>query len=245
MCTLTWRDQDGLEVFFNRDELKTRSRAEPPRAFETEKGTKYLAPTDPDAGGTWMLANEHGLVVCLLNRWHEEGEQTFSKSRGLIVTQLANCSSLTDFNMSLPPLCDGAKPFDLICFSKGEVAGFTWSGRLLSKIYPHPPLTSSSFRFEEVKTAREKAFEESADLENFQNPQAQPASAFTVRMNRPDAQTWSRSQLKITTSEISWDYWEEFPDLAQKPELYRSVLSLALAVFRATGFRRPYCGSSP
>ena len=227
MCTLTWRDQDGLEVFFNRDELKTRSRAKPPQVYRSEKGVQYLAPIDPDAGGTWMLANEHGLIVCLLNRWHEEAELDFHKSRGLIVTKLADLNSLTEVEELLPLQCLGAKPFDLIAFSRGEIAGYTWSGKALTSFQPQLPLTSSSFRFEEVKAAREKAFKESAELEQFQNPQTLPSSAFTVRMNRPDAQTWSRSQLKLNDTEIRWDYWEEFPDLSQEPELHQKKLTLS------------------
>ena len=226
MCTLTWRDRDGLEVFFNRDELKTRSRAEPPHTHLSENGTTFLAPIDPDAGGTWMLANEHGLVICILNRWHEESGQRFQKSRGLIVTELADCESPAALTEILSNKCPGAKPFDLVSFAHGALAGFTWNGKTLSTFQPQIPLTSSSFRFQEVRAAREKAFQESHDLEHFQNPQALPSTAFTVRMNRPDAQTWSRSQLKVDKAEVRWDYWEEFPDLTREPELHRSTLNL-------------------
>ena len=227
MCTLTWRNKDGLEVFFNRDELKTRSRAEPPRMHRAGNGTRYLAPIDPDAGGTWLLANEHGLIICLLNRWHEESGLDFHKSRGAIVTELATCSTLADVEESLPNNCSGAKPFDLISFSKNGLAGFAWSGKVLDKFQPQIPLTSSSFRFQEVKAAREKAFQESPNLEHFQNPQITACSAYTVRMNRPDAQTWSRSQLKVTASEIAWDYWEEFPALDQEPKLHQTALTIS------------------
>ena len=76
MCTLTWwRGEEGeFEVFFNRDEKKTRSRAELPLKRE-ENGMQFLSPRDPDGGGTWMLVNEHGVVLCLLNRWHEESKE--------------------------------------------------------------------------------------------------------------------------------------------------------------------------
>jgi len=70
MCTLTWRrgSKETVEVFFNRDEKKTRSRAEPPGERFDANGVRYLSPLDPESGGTWMLVNERGLVVCLLNR---------------------------------------------------------------------------------------------------------------------------------------------------------------------------------
>ena len=75
MCTLTWwRGGNGaFEVYFNRDEKKTRSVAVPPGVHEV-RGVRFLAPVDPDGRGTWIVANEQGLVVCLLNRWQEEGE---------------------------------------------------------------------------------------------------------------------------------------------------------------------------
>lgn len=227
MCTLTWqRQEDGLEVFFNRDELKTRSRAKPPCEYSTEKRTRYLSPIDTDAGGTWMLVNEHGLLACLLNRWHDEGGLTFRKSRGRIVTDLADARHLEDLHRLLPNRCDGAKPFDLLAFKGEQVAGFTWDGKELSTLDPRMPMTSSSFEFEDVKTSREKAFAESSSLEEFQSSEGCCNTAYTVRMNRPDAQTWSRSRVRVGVQEITWDYWEEFPDLAKESELHHSTLLL-------------------
>ena len=36
--------------------------AEPPRV-RTQRGVSFLSPRDPDGGGTWMLANERGLLT--------------------------------------------------------------------------------------------------------------------------------------------------------------------------------------
>ena len=74
MCTLTWwRGESGeLEIFFNRDERKTRPVADPPSRFESD-GVSFLSPRDPKGGGTWMTVNEYGIVVCLLNKWELEG----------------------------------------------------------------------------------------------------------------------------------------------------------------------------
>lgn len=227
MCTLTWRNEDDLEVFFNRDELKTRSRAKPPREFKTEGGTRYLSPIDPDAGGTWMLANEHGLIICLLNRWHEETGTTFVKSRGQIVTELADCSSLPEALNLLPTLCAGAKPFDLVAFHQENLAGLSWLGDKTGAFEPQMPITSSSYQFEKVKSARTKAFTQYSSLEQFQDSQGQDSSAYTVRMNRPDAQTWSRSRLKVTSTEIHWDYWEEYSNLEKEPTLHQISLALS------------------
>jgi hypothetical protein len=54
MCTVSWwREPDSYTVFFNRDELKTRSRALPP-TIQQQNGVRYIAPTDADGGGTWL-----------------------------------------------------------------------------------------------------------------------------------------------------------------------------------------------
>lgn len=226
MCTLTWRDEDGLEIFFNRDERKTRSRALPPQEITSPDGTRYLSPIDPDAGGTWMLVNEHGLAVCLLNRWHQESGQVFNKSRGQIVAALASERSVQEIAAHLPALCPDAKPFDLVAFLAKEARGFRWDGSQLTFFEPEMPLTSSSYCFEEVREARSQAFSQSDNLEDFQASARQPKSAFTVRMNRPDAQTWSRSHLVFSPQSVRWDYWEEFPDLEEEPRLHQITLTL-------------------
>lgn len=69
MCTITWlQREDGYEVFCNRDELKTRRPALPPRFAECA-GVRYLAPIDVDGGGSWLGVNELGLSLCLINHY--------------------------------------------------------------------------------------------------------------------------------------------------------------------------------
>ena len=226
MCTLSWREsEEDLEIFFNRDELKTRSRAEPPRLFTSPSGIRYLAPIDPDGGGSWMAVNERGLLVCLLNRWHQNAPLA-TQSRGGITLSLIDSDSLDDIRKTLPALSSNTKPFDLIAFSDKQSIGYSWDGSALTAFTPKRPLTSSSFRFEEVKAARLANFTESprCDLQTYHADLSETPSAYTVRMNRPDAQTWSRSQVRISRKGIDWQYWEEFPDLGKDPELHRTTL---------------------
>jgi len=225
MCTLSWREsEEDLEIFFNRDELKTRSRADPPRLFTSPSGTRYLAPIDPDGGGSWMAANERGLLVCLLNRWHIDAPPA-TRSRGAIILSLIDCESIDDIAEQLPDLAKDTKPFDLIAFSGKEKVGYSWDGEVLSPFAPDLPLTSSSFRFEDVRDARFKSFAtKSCSLETFHADDDETPSAYTVRMNRPDAQTWSRSQVRISTKGIDWSYWEEFPNLDKVPKFHQMTL---------------------
>ena len=92
MCTLTfaWRVFRDAPVLLgaNRDEAVDRP-AEPP-AVRGET-TRYVAPRDAKAGGTWIGLNECGLVVAITNRWLES-THSGDRSRGLLV---ADCLAST------------------------------------------------------------------------------------------------------------------------------------------------------
>ena len=213
-----WRGESQYEVFFNRDELKTRARAIPPQAQHTAQGVEFLAPTDPDAGGTWMLVNEHGLTVCLLNRWHEEPVVDRGKSRGQLVLGMAGLTNTRQVMDNLLKI-DGSpyKPFTLVAIDQGGVQIMAWNGVELFTQKPTQPLTSSSYCYNDVKKARCTAYGRLLDmnptsLSTYQAGEPE-ASAFTVRMNRPDAQTWSRSRIRVSPGEIIWEYLEEMPGL--------------------------------
>lgn len=226
MCTLTWnRSLAGdLEVYFNRDELKTRPVADPPAHYESG-ATRFVSPRDPKGSGTWMLANDHGLVVCLLNKWELEGREIESpQSRGRLVWSMAGASSLMEVGRRLSCL-ESYQAFTLTAFSKDEARLWEWDGQELNVGEVPDFLTSSSYRFEEVKSAREGCFASGRRGNDFHASTDEMPSAYSVRMNRPDAQTWSRSHL-ILTDRISWTYLAEQPGLSGSPEQFRIELPL-------------------
>ena len=226
---MTWRRlETGREVYFNRDELKTRSRALPPRLRKTASGVRYLAPEDPDGGGTWLAVNEKGLTLALLNRWHEQGERLDSqRSRGGLIPSLIDCGTAAEARFSLEGMSlDCFRPFTLVLLGEEDVV-MAWDGASLLEEPGECPLTSSSFRFEEVRRARKEAYAGAADdLATFHAGGGSCASAYTVRMNRPDAQTWSRSVIRLG-QDIFWTYYEEMPDLEGAPVEHRARLDLA------------------
>ena len=57
-------DQLLLRVVCNRDELTTRTPALPPTLW-TAGPRRVLMPIDPHSGGTWIAANDAGLVFVL------------------------------------------------------------------------------------------------------------------------------------------------------------------------------------
>lgn len=234
MCTLTWRREakGTFEVFFNRDEKKTRSRAEPPREFLNPDGLRFLSPIDPDAGGTWMLANEMGVVVCLLNRWHESYVEVAEPvySRGRLVSGMAPMENVPAVEEDLRRrdlAC--CRPFTLVAFDPVGERGWEWNGRTLQRADLQMPLTSSSFHYEEVAQARRDWFEESVDrgggnreqLWRFHSETPDGPSAYTVRMCRPDAQTMSRSIVRVDARRVDWNYVEENAELRGEPRVVR------------------------
>ena len=85
MCTVTWVHEQagGYHLFSSRDEKRTRSVALTPELYETS-GVRWMAPLDPDGGGSWVAVNEFGFSVCLLNGNGTPG----TLSRGRLVTEL-------------------------------------------------------------------------------------------------------------------------------------------------------------
>lgn len=225
MCTLTWwSNSEGYEVFFNRDERKGRKPALPPSVQTNAAGDKYLAATDGDAGGTWLLANAHGISLAILNYYEREPDETDTqsyRSRGLLVTDLASCRSLEDIHKRLSQEeMPQYKAFTLMGFqldSHIRVWLWRWDGSKLigPELDPTMPVCSSSFLTAEVVAQRERMLEdillsgpmneEMLDEFHHQDDGGKP-SAYTVRMNRDDAQTWSISRLRVTHLQASFRY---------------------------------------
>lgn len=243
MCTLTWRRAAGrYEVFFNRDERKTRSRAEPPRMRE-DGASRFVAPRDPDGGGTWILANGHGVTICLLNRWHEEprSQTTPVRSRGRLVWEMADVANVpaAEEHLRLQNL-ETVRPFSIVAFDPVGERAWDWDGQRLVAVAPERPMTSSAFHFEEVLAARKARFNdlrccissENELLERFHADAENGPSAFTVRMCRSDAQTMSRSQILVGRDHVQWRYWEEQPELVGPARLFECTLGPETAVDR-------------
>ncbi|MDB4400634.1 NRDE family protein [Akkermansiaceae bacterium] len=226
MCTLTWtRGGPGqLEVWFNRDENKARPIADPPSLYELD-GVKFLSPRDPQGGGTWMIANEFGLVVCLLNKWELDVHTTLGrrKSRGQLVWNMATARGVDELESFLNEL-DHYPAFTLAGISGENERFWEWNGQELREVKGAMPMTSSSYCFEAVREAREEVFSDGKRGSDFHGSLEEDASAYTVRMNRPDAQTWSRSYLRLGKV-LTWEYLAEKVNLEGEPECSLVTLS--------------------
>src|SRR5262245_50558560 len=96
MCTVSIVPlASGFRVACNRDERRTRARASRP-IVHTGAATTSLWPVDPASGGTWIGANDAGLVLVLLNRANPGTRPTVYPplSRGTIIPPLLEKDSL-------------------------------------------------------------------------------------------------------------------------------------------------------
>ena len=236
MCSVSWHHQkDGYEVFFNRDEKKTRGRAVPPSPGEIE-GVRYLSPKDADAGGTWLLANEHGVTLALLNYWGTVSKEANpALSRGSLLSQhLANQTSASSAIKHLRHISlTGYGNFTLAAFDLATSSAgpqvVRWNGEGLTSLQPEMPLCSSSFLPDAVIESRRRYFQTLPD----QNPETlwdwhsreDAPTAYTVRMHRPDAQTWSISRVSVNRETVHWRYIEEMPGLTASPVEHQAFLT--------------------
>lgn len=219
MCTVTWlREGDSYSVFFNRDELKTRARALPP-ACQMQNGVSYLAPVDPDGGGTWLGVNQFGLTCGVLNNYAITNVRSRSfRSRGLLVPALLDCASPFAALSKLRTLpLDDFRPFFLLLLSPRQPQVLcTWNGDALHfDENVSLPLSSSSFDTQRVVENRRNEFAALSARQQFLNQKflasyhashSSSGGAYSVCMHRDDASTVSYSQINVTPAQIEFLY---------------------------------------
>jgi hypothetical protein len=237
MCTMTWFVRDhGYELFFNRDERTSRHRALPPEISVAE-GVKIVAPTDTDAGGTWIAANQHGVTVCLLNHYQFEQLETYKTwvSRGAIVRHFATATCVADVvtQFASLPLAD-YRAFRLFVIEpSGDNALCVWDGhapRVETDVCA--PKSSSSVDAVHVKGIRKALFQNlglsaSTSTDAFVNYHAShlPArSKESVCMHREDANTVSFTHVAVLKDSVEMRYADGPPCEAELGEVIRIPL---------------------
>jgi uncharacterized protein with NRDE domain len=131
MCTVSAvRSLDGtaLRILVNRDEHRLRPVARPPALREWEGGSA-IWPTDPTGGGTWVAANDRGLVFALINL---DGQQSAPEqlSRGLLIPALAAARSLDDVRRRWEGVDTSAfAAFALMVFTRHDMVVLTQDAR--------------------------------------------------------------------------------------------------------------------
>lgn len=238
MCTMTWfvRNQ-GYELFFNRDERNSRRRASPPTLTIVD-GVQVIAPTDTDAGGTWIAVNQYGVTVCLLNHYQFEQIESYKDwiSRGQIVRHFSGAARIDDViaefaNLSL----NDYRAFRLFVIEpSGDNSLCVWDGhtpRVEQNV--SSPKSSSSVDAVHVKGMRRTLFR-NLDLDNSASTQAyldyhashQPTrSKESVCMHREDANTVSLTHVAVSGEQIAMRYADGPPCQAPLGDLVEIAFS--------------------
>ena len=238
-----WRGGDGCYgVHFNRDEKKDRALGEPPAVIE-RRGISGIAPSDPQAGGTWILCNAFGLTVAVLNSYQAEpsdhrqcrDDETRSlSSRGEIPHLLADApdvghalSQLRNLDMSrYRPVC-------VVLLDPHSEACLRSDGTERSVILEGPiaqPLLSSSFAPEEVFASRREIYAQLQcgapgalrdRLRGFHHFTGGTATAHTPKMLRPDAQTFSYTELDVDSENVRCRYEAYDREFAGESQIFQ------------------------
>ena len=224
MCTVTWMHQEnGYQLFCNRDEKKTRPVALPPRV-QSCAAVRFLAPVDPQSGGSWIAVNEFGVSICLLNGdpvHHCLGKYPEQvKSRGLIPPQLITAVSASECILHLQELALAwFAPFTVLVLQPDTPAIIAvWDGRRVAinqSADSMLPLTSSAFEPQRISKSRERRFVRrlreaghlSAEvLRDFHSSRGERHYAFSSCMHREDAETVSFSRVIVNRDRIQFVY---------------------------------------
>lgn len=130
----------GYILAGNRDELLRRARALPPTRH-SRGARSWLAPLDPDGGGTWTSVNAAGLSLSLLNNYAAVmAEPAAPISRGQLVHDLCDCADLREVEQRLAdwkPRFARVRPFVLLAVAamSGQVVAMEvgWNGSELTQ----------------------------------------------------------------------------------------------------------------
>lgn len=220
MCTLSWvRGEEGYELFFNRDERRTRGSEIAP-AESVRDGVRILAPRDADFGGTWIAVNEHGTSVCVLNGAAPAEAPAGLESRGQLVLELATASDANEAAGELTSVRAARfRPFVLVVLDPASEAFVAeWDGRALAidaRAEARMPVISSSFAEEAVRAMRTESFRarreggrplDAATLRACHASHDGGPSAYSVCMHREDAETKSFARIRVARDRVEFEY---------------------------------------
>lgn len=221
MCTISWFHQpEGYTLFFNRDESRQRQPGLPPEAV-TSNGIPCLCPRDPEGGGTWLLVNQHGLTLGLLNYYEAEVDYRPAqpKSRGRLPLACAACASLEAVKSHFRTLDLAAyPPFHFLALDRQvQALLLTWNGR--GKQWSRPagedlPLSTSSFETGAVLRARRDWYHKCIkkfptvpeSLEYFHTSNQPKPDTHAVLMTRDNARTVSVTRVDVNGNGVRMSY---------------------------------------
>lgn len=214
MCTVTVVPHGGgVRLLCNRDERRSRPEASPPRMHWLGQH-RAIFPIDPAGGGTWIGCNSAGLAAALLNLnvTSRAAALPAERSRGHIVLSVLRCSSLRDAIATVCALDARAfLPFRVVIAQGRRVVMMASDSASVTRAVERPltaPLlfTSSSLGDRLVRRPRRRLFRRLVldaaggwlgGQAHFHDHQWAARPEISIRMERPDALTVSRTTIDI------------------------------------------------
>jgi len=228
MCTVTVIPaREAIRLACNRDELRSRPAALPPRVQQFGPRRAVL-PVDPTSGGTWVAVNDAGLALTLLNVNSQNGSATLAAplSRGKLIPALLHADTPLAAAFSALAL-DPAQyaPFRLLLVSRREGVEVHSDGtriRLVWRIGLSRPqlFTSSGLGDQAVEGPRRRLFGEYFDSSGdplarqdaFHRHRWPDRPHLSVCMDRPDARTVSHTVVSLGPDRVTLTYHPDAPD---------------------------------
>ncbi|MDA9557346.1 NRDE family protein [Vibrio sp.] len=231
MCSLTWMlTPQGYEIFFNRDEQRTREAALSPQSFKVHH-TQVMMPIDPVGQGSWIATNEFGLSVCLLNLYQGDIPKGILISRGQLVRALSASRNVQQVFEALNQLSlNQYAPFTLVIFDseltrhKGHVFAMEWDGHYLNSRVLEEPVFSSGVDFDNVMVYREQSYLALIGRDQNVEPQREKHYQYHAHhhedlahlspcMHRSDAKTVSFTHIEVKNKVPIMKYFANSPCL--------------------------------
>jgi hypothetical protein len=199
----------------NRDERDTRPAAISPR-WRALGARRAILPVDPVGGGTWIGANDLGLVITVLNRTDDPRavrRRDQCRSRGLLIPSLLEHAALARVLDAVGDMdVSGFEPFRLVAIQHGELASVASDGRstAIDRVPLRHPLVfaSSSLGDRLVEGPRRQLFE---------------------RMVLRAHDSWLEGQ-----SRFHWHQWPNWPELSVRMER-RGARTVSVSAVDVTG----------
>ena len=238
----------------NRDETIARGPEMAP-VLREDDAVAWMAPCDSDRGGTWMGANEYGVVACLLNAYRQ-GESLLPdpssalRTRGEIIPHLLAKGPIEDACNWMNSDFDATQypSFSLFVLSPRSACCFTWyhGGDLQRKPLSPGWCVSSSCGWDsaEVIRYREAAFDDwrnegcamVGDVPAFNLFQAEGEEDKAPLMRREWSTTRSITQVQVnpSTQKIDMRSWPEPVPQGSQPATHLTLNLHATAEVRGT-----------
>jgi Transport and Golgi organisation 2 len=212
-----------LRVAHNRDERLTRAAALPP-TMSVAGSRRVLMPIDPESGGTWIAANDAGVVFALLNANPGASLQTTSLSapllsRGTIIPSLVESATVSEALARAEQIrVERYAPFRLLLFDRFQLVECVPQGCRIrhrrSFLSAAIMRTSSGLGDAVVAGPRRALFQRffshprdpRAAQDMFHQHRWIGREAVSINMCRSDARTVSHTIVEVGSDTISMSY---------------------------------------